>query len=99
MLVFFGGAGLLAGLVGVFCFCCCFFVFLCVFFLGFNVLIFLLLIINSVGASVTYDALKNACDRLIAAETRLNTLDTEGGDGDTGSTLARGARGTSQFAF
>ncbi|XP_041354641.1 triokinase/FMN cyclase-like [Gigantopelta aegis] len=43
-------------------------------------------------ASRTYDALKHACESLISAETRLNTLDTEGGDGDTGSTLARGAR-------
>lgn len=40
-----------------------------------------------------YEMIKLSMERLIAAETELNTLDKESGDGDCGSTLARGAKG------
>lgn len=39
-----------------------------------------------------YEMIKLSMERLIAAETELNTLDKESGDGDCGSTLARGAK-------
>lgn len=38
-------------------------------------------------------AIARACDRLLALEPELNRLDGKAGDGDTGSTLAAGARG------
>lgn len=40
-----------------------------------------------------YEMIKLSMERLIAAETELNTLDKESGDGDCGTTLARGAKG------
>lgn len=40
-----------------------------------------------------YEMIKLSMERLIVAETELNTLDKESGDGDCGSTLARGAKG------
>ena len=36
---------------------------------------------------------KTAAERLISSEERLNGLDKESGDGDCGSTMARGAHG------
>ncbi|XP_011445175.3 triokinase/FMN cyclase [Magallana gigas] len=43
-------------------------------------------------ADMLYEMIKLSMERLIAAETELNTLDKESGDGDCGSTLARGAK-------
>ena len=40
-----------------------------------------------------YDMIKLSMERLIASENELNDLDKESGDGDCGSTLARGAKG------
>ena len=40
-----------------------------------------------------YDMIKLSMGRLIASENELNDLDKESGDGDCGSTLARGAKG------
>ena len=40
-----------------------------------------------------YDMVKLSMERLIASENELNDLDKESGDGDCGSTLARGAKG------
>ena len=37
--------------------------------------------------------LSAACHALVNAESTLNLLDTSAGDGDCGSTLARGAKG------
>ena len=37
--------------------------------------------------------LSAACHALVNAESALNLLDTSAGDGDCGSTLARGAKG------
>ena len=42
-------------------------------------------------AAKTYAIIKLIAERLIAAEEKLNGLDKESGDGDCGSTLARGA--------
>ncbi|XP_050405401.1 triokinase/FMN cyclase isoform X1 [Patella vulgata] len=39
-----------------------------------------------------YDIINNICKSLISSEARLNLLDTEGGDGDCGSTLSKGAQ-------
>ncbi|XP_071079333.1 triokinase/FMN cyclase-like isoform X1 [Haliotis cracherodii] len=43
-------------------------------------------------ADKLFDIVAHVSEKLIQNEARLNQLDTEGGDGDTGSTLARGAR-------
>lgn len=43
-------------------------------------------------ADMLYEMIKLSMERLMAAETELNTLDKESGDGDCGSTLARGAK-------
>jgi hypothetical protein len=40
-----------------------------------------------------YDMVKTAADRLLSSEEKLNGLDKESGDGDCGSTMARGAQG------
>lgn len=40
-----------------------------------------------------YHCVKKACTTLIDNESKLNELDRAGGDGDTGTTLARGAKG------
>ncbi|KAK3093627.1 hypothetical protein FSP39_018283 [Pinctada imbricata] len=42
-------------------------------------------------AAVIYKIIKLIAERLIAAEEKLNSLDKESGDGDCGSTLARGS--------
>ncbi|XP_071161261.1 triokinase/FMN cyclase-like isoform X2 [Mytilus edulis] len=39
-----------------------------------------------------YDIVKTAAEQLIASEEKLNGLDKESGDGDCGSTMARGAQ-------
>ncbi|CAG2238026.1 DAK [Mytilus edulis] len=39
-----------------------------------------------------YDMVKTAAEQLIASEEKLNGLDKESGDGDCGSTMARGAQ-------
>lgn len=44
-------------------------------------------------ARCLYDMVIAACEELISAEFKLNNLDAEAGDGDCGSTLARGSRG------
>ncbi|XP_060070598.1 triokinase/FMN cyclase-like isoform X2 [Ylistrum balloti] len=49
--------------------------------------------IGSAEASLIFDCLKLAGERLVAAESQLNELDRESGDGDCGSTMARGAQG------
>ncbi|XP_025105871.1 triokinase/FMN cyclase-like [Pomacea canaliculata] len=43
-------------------------------------------------ADLVYDIVQNVSEALLAAEQHLNSLDTQAGDGDCGSTLARGAR-------
>ncbi|XP_078313706.1 triokinase/FMN cyclase-like [Crassostrea virginica] len=43
-------------------------------------------------ADMLYDMVKLSMERLIASENELNNLDKESGDGDCGSTLARGAK-------
>lgn len=40
-----------------------------------------------------YDMVKTAAERLLSSEEKLNGLDKESGDGDCGSTMARGAQG------
>ncbi|XP_022334863.2 triokinase/FMN cyclase-like [Crassostrea virginica] len=44
------------------------------------------------SADMLYDMIKLSMGRLIASENELNDLDKESGDGDCGSTLARGAK-------
>jgi len=44
------------------------------------------------GAAVFKAAVARACQDLIASSQLLNELDAEVGDGDTGSTLANGAK-------
>ncbi|XP_048736660.2 triokinase/FMN cyclase-like [Ostrea edulis] len=44
-------------------------------------------------ADMLYDMIKLSMERLIASEDELNKLDKESGDGDCGTTLARGAKG------
>lgn len=44
-------------------------------------------------ANTIYNVLQTVCERLISAEELLNGLDSESGDGDCGSTMARGAHG------
>lgn len=46
-----------------------------------------------------YHCVKKACTTLIDNESKLNELDRAGGDGDTGTTLARGAKGNQLLAF
>ncbi|KAL3873111.1 hypothetical protein ACJMK2_036268 [Sinanodonta woodiana] len=43
-------------------------------------------------ASHIYSILQNVCEQLVASEGHLNGLDSESGDGDCGSTIARGAQ-------
>ncbi|XP_033735485.1 triokinase/FMN cyclase-like isoform X1 [Pecten maximus] len=49
--------------------------------------------VGSAEAGLIYDCLKLAGERLVAAESQLNELDRESGDGDCGSTMARGSQG------
>jgi hypothetical protein len=44
-------------------------------------------------SDMLYDMIKLSMERLIASEDELNKLDKESGDGDCGTTLARGAKG------
>ncbi|XP_067681745.1 triokinase/FMN cyclase-like isoform X1 [Haliotis asinina] len=48
--------------------------------------------VESDYAGKLFEVIAHVSKKLIENEARLNQLDTEGGDGDTGSTLARGAR-------
>ncbi|XP_062614751.1 triokinase/FMN cyclase-like [Saccostrea cucullata] len=47
-------------------------------------------------AEMLYDMIKLSMEKLISSEEDLNNLDKESGDGDCGSTLARGAKGILQ---
>ncbi|XP_041354639.1 triokinase/FMN cyclase-like isoform X2 [Gigantopelta aegis] len=47
--------------------------------------------ISKEEASQLYDIISHVTQSLISSESRLNELDTEAGDGDCGTTLARGA--------
>ncbi|XP_046567382.1 triokinase/FMN cyclase-like isoform X2 [Haliotis rubra] len=48
--------------------------------------------VGSDYADKLYEIIAHVSEKLMQNEARLNQLDTTGGDGDTGSTLARGAR-------
>ena len=53
----------------------------------------LCLIFCTEQSKLVYECLKKAAETLIKSEVRLNDLDKESGDGDCGSTMARGAQG------
>ena len=42
---------------------------------------------------MAYESLKKICERIIENEEKLNELDRNCGDGDTGTTFARAAKG------
>lgn len=46
-----------------------------------------------------FNCLKAVCSSLVENEDNLNDLDRAAGDGDTGTTIARGANGTFIFCF
>lgn len=47
--------------------------------------------ISAAEAEKVYDILQRVCERLVGAKDHLDGLDSESGDGDCGSTIARGA--------
>ena len=50
-------------------------------------------LIYPAASAQVYSAIKQVCERLMGSEQHLNELDTQSGDGDCGSTVARGAKG------
>ncbi|XP_035824805.1 triokinase/FMN cyclase isoform X2 [Aplysia californica] len=48
--------------------------------------------LDAAASALVYKSIKHVCERLVSSEAHLNDLDTQSGDGDCGSTVARGAR-------